>query len=271
MQSSRQLLHEVLEEEYVSMYGPLPRPDTPLTTDEERLAHVYDEIHKLGNRTALCISGGGIRSATFALGVIQGLASAGILKKFDYLSTVSGGGFIGSWLSSWIRRHPAGVAGVESDLQRTDAGVAAHQPHSTNMVMPTTFRQPSARKVDPEPGPVHHLRDYSNYLSPKLGILSGDSWTMASLYIRNLLLNLLVIIPILALAMAVPRLFSWTLTESRLVDPLVWPWAFAGLTTFGFAYVGWTRPVERVKDSTKKKWFETSDGRFMLLCILPLL
>src|SRR5687768_3869926 len=130
MPSSRKRLHEVLEEEYVSMYGPLPPPDAgrQLTTDEQRLAYVYEKIHQRGNRTALCISGGGIRSATFGLGVIQGLASAGILKKFDYLSTVSGGGFIGSWLSSWIRRHPEGVAGVERDLQKTDAAIAAHQP-----------------------------------------------------------------------------------------------------------------------------------------------
>jgi hypothetical protein len=273
MPSSRQRLHEVLEEEYVSMYGPLPAPEKPLETEEERLAHVYDEIHKRGNRTALCISGGGIRSATFALGVIQGLASAGILKRFDYLSTVSGGGFIGSWLSSWIRRHEKGVAGVESDLQRTDAGVAAHQAHSTqaNVVWPTTYREQTPRKIDPEPAPVRHLRDYSNYLSPKLGILSGDSWTMGSLYVRNLMLNLLVIIPILAFALAIPRLFSWGLNESRFVPALAWPWVFAGLATLGFAYIGWTRPVERVKDKASKKRFETTDGRFMALCIVPLL
>ncbi|HJX83818.1 MAG TPA: hypothetical protein VJ723_05705, partial [Candidatus Angelobacter sp.] len=42
--------------------------------------------------SALCISGGGIRSATFALGAIQGLAEGGVLGGFDYLSTVSGGG-----------------------------------------------------------------------------------------------------------------------------------------------------------------------------------
>jgi hypothetical protein len=256
------------------MYGPLPVDATKKpTTDEEHLAHIYDEIHKRGNRTALCVSGGGIRSATFALGVIQGLASAGILKRFDYLSTVSGGGFIGSWLSSWIRRHPEGVAGVERDLQRTDAAVAAHQTLSTdgNMVLQTTDRERSPRTIDPEPEPVRHLRDYSNYLSPKMGLLSGDSWTMASLYIRNLLLNLLVIIPLLALALAVPRLFSWGLEQSRFVRPLVWPWVFAGLTTIGFAYIGWTRPVERVKDKNNKKLFETSDGWFMVLCIVPLL
>jgi hypothetical protein len=271
--SSRQLLHEVLEEEYVSMYGPLPKSEKPLDTDEKRLAYVYEQIHQRGDRTALCVSGGGIRSATFALGVIQGLASAGILKRFDYLSTVSGGGFIGSWLSSWIRRHPEGVAGVERDLQRTDAGVAAHQPHTTagEVVLPSAAREASPRKIDPEPEPVRHLRDYSNYLSPKLGILSGDSWTMVSLYVRNLLLNLLVIIPILALALAIPRLFSWGLDQTRFLDARAWPWVFAALTTFGFAYIGWTRPVERVKDKKKKKLFETSDGWFMILCILPLL
>jgi hypothetical protein len=50
----------------------------------------------------LALSGGGIRSATFNLGVLQGLASLGLLKRFDYLSTVSGGGYIGSWLAAWI-------------------------------------------------------------------------------------------------------------------------------------------------------------------------
>ena len=50
---------------------------------------------------ALCLSGGGIRSAIFALGALQGLARFGLLEKFHYLSTVSGGGYIGSWLSAW--------------------------------------------------------------------------------------------------------------------------------------------------------------------------
>jgi len=62
---------------------------------------------------ALCLSGGGIRSATFALGVIHGLARHGYLKQFDYLSTVSGGGFAGSWLSAWIPR-----AGIDSVIRR---------------------------------------------------------------------------------------------------------------------------------------------------------
>lgn len=39
----------------------------------------------------LAFSGGGIRSATFNLGVLQALARKKLLRKFDYISTVSGG------------------------------------------------------------------------------------------------------------------------------------------------------------------------------------
>ena len=50
----------------------------------------------------LAFSGGGIRSATFNLGILQALARCGLLSRFHYLSTVSGGGYIGSWLSGWV-------------------------------------------------------------------------------------------------------------------------------------------------------------------------
>ena len=49
-------------------------------------------------RWGLALSGGGIRSATFCLGVIKSLARNGLLTRFDYLSTVSGGGYAGSAL-----------------------------------------------------------------------------------------------------------------------------------------------------------------------------
>src|SRR5262249_6885898 len=45
----------------------------------------------------LAISGGGIRSATFSLGVVQYLARKGIIKAVDFVSTVSGGGYLGSF------------------------------------------------------------------------------------------------------------------------------------------------------------------------------
>src|SRR5664279_1754678 len=53
----------------------------------------------------LALSGGGIRSASFNLGILQGLESRNALWLFDYLSTVSGGGFIGAWWSAWLSRE----------------------------------------------------------------------------------------------------------------------------------------------------------------------
>ena len=64
----------------------------------------------------VALSGGGIRSATFSLGILQGLASRGWLRHIDYLSTVSGGGYIGSWLLAWIKRRGS-VTAVEESLR----------------------------------------------------------------------------------------------------------------------------------------------------------
>ena len=165
-------LADVLEEEWKVIRpaaGPASAEDRPLS--------------------ALCISGGGIRSATFALGALQGLAEQGLLEEFDYLSTVSGGGYIGSWLTSW--KHRAG--GLDQVL-----------PH-----LRTDARPVVGGGLDP----IEHLREYSNYLSPKLGLFSVDTWTLAATVIRNMFLNWLVFIPLLMAALLLPRL---VLSLSRL-------------------------------------------------------
>ncbi len=48
-----------------------------------------DQKHGL---VGVSFSGGGIRSSTFNLGVVQALDESSLLKRVDYLSTVSGGG-----------------------------------------------------------------------------------------------------------------------------------------------------------------------------------
>src|SRR5450759_3803289 len=72
-----------------------PAPDYPYREP-------YSEAHRV-RPLGLAFSGGGIRSATFNLGVLQGLSELGLLPFIDYLSTVSGGGYIGSWLHGIIR------------------------------------------------------------------------------------------------------------------------------------------------------------------------
>ena len=54
----------------------------------------------LVNASGLALSGGGIRSATFCLGIVQVLVKKGLFHHFDYLSTVSGGGYLGAFLST---------------------------------------------------------------------------------------------------------------------------------------------------------------------------
>ncbi|HET9312579.1 MAG TPA: patatin-like phospholipase family protein, partial [Nitrospira sp.] len=179
------LLLRVLEEEYEALHGALPPAHTALNP-HNRLAALYTRIHQLPQkRTALCLSGGGIRSATFALGVIQALAHLSLLTRFDYLSTVSGGGYIGSWLTAWIHRHPMGAGGVMHDL-----------------------RTVSFDDQDREARPIKWLRQYSNYLSPRLGLLSADSWTLFGSYLRNLTLNWLILVPLIAAVLGIPRLLT---------------------------------------------------------------
>ena len=187
-------LHSVLEAEYLALHGPSPGSTT--STDSNPVAALYRHIHNLPNkRAALCLSGGGIRSATFALGVLQGLARHSLLTRFDYLSTVSGGGYIGSWLTAWIYRHPEGIDGVMEELRR-----------------------PPVTPQDPEPEPVKWLRRYSNYLSPRLGLMSVDSWTLLGTYLRNLTLNWLVFVPLLATVLLAPRLLV-SILHWKVVDP----------------------------------------------------
>jgi len=195
----------------------------------ERRKKLYCALNAQYN-TALCLSGGGIRSATFCLGVIQALAGYDVLNapepakprekdksgapaspvpaaadsksktsdktkttadaaptrkavdpansllgRLNYLSTVSGGGYIGSWLSAWRQRDN----------------------------FPTIVRNLTGRPSGPdvEPPEISWLRAYSNYLTPKTGLLSADTWSGVAIYLRNLLLNWLIIIPAIAIAL----------------------------------------------------------------------
>lgn len=129
----------------------------------------------------MCLSGGGIRSASFCLGVAQGLARLGLLTRFQYLSTVSGGGYLGCLLAAWAYRAPGGMDEVQATL-------AADAPGSGT--------------------PVAWWREYLSYLAPRRGLLSLDTWTLMATYVRNLLLNALVWLPLIAIGLLLPHLIA---------------------------------------------------------------
>jgi hypothetical protein len=145
----------------------------------------------------LAFSGGGIRSATFNLGVLQALAKLNLLPRIDYLSTVSGGGYIGSWLAAWLSR--CNIDDVFRELH----------PEWADEAKP---KQPAPRQ---EPSPVKFLREYSNYLTPRLGLFGADTWAAVATILRNLLLNLtilvLALIGVLLLPYAITLLSAWAM------------------------------------------------------------
>jgi hypothetical protein len=135
------------------------------------------------NLVGMGISGGGIRSATFNLGILQGMADHGLLPYLDYLSTVSGGGYIGSWLHGVISRQYDGCP-----------------DRATRGLSPDANPVPKAAADDP----VTFLRKYSNYLAPRLSLFSADVWAIGALWIRNMFLNWLVLLPFLAGLLLIP-------------------------------------------------------------------
>ena len=156
-------------------------------------AHIVQLLRRLGGEGngdprpylfGLALSGGGIRSATFSLGVMQRLARAGILKHVDYLSTVSGGGYIGTALSWWL----SGRNGASGSYDLADR-------------FPYGIRDPKESNQGDAPI-LRHLRQNGQYLTPGAGI---TIWSGAAIVLRAVLLNLLVWIPTVAFLLVLLR------------------------------------------------------------------
>lgn len=217
----------------------------------------------------LAISGGGIRSATFGLGVLQALASLDLLKRFDYLSTVSGGGYIGSWFAAWIKRE-GDPANVEQQLHANRVAQArANRPYL------------DGRVVDEEPEPIYHLRSYSNYLTPRRGLLSADTWTVLAIYVRNTLLNLLTILPVtVALVLAVRLIVAFFgptgdkilgRRETASVVAAVVSFLMLGLAFIAVSYEIFRIGQPRARLATRRGWDEFGSGLLHRWIVLPLL
>ncbi|MGA7950111.1 MAG: hypothetical protein WCA45_08130 [Thiobacillaceae bacterium] len=164
--------------------------------------------------TGLAFSGGGIRSATFNLGILQALAEMKLLRQFDYLSCVSGGGYIGGWLSAFIHRCGGKVEDTEEQLKTGGEEIPA----------------------------IRFLRSYSNYLTPKAGLFSADALTAIATYLRNLYLNLTLLLLYLGALLLLPRLLVWLarwLTgwegAHAQVDPRLLPLFGGGIACIGVA------------------------------------
>ena len=151
--------------------APAPGPVTSEDVKAKELWHVHEGKPPDAPLVGLALSGGGIRSACFGLGVLQALHKLKLFPHLDYVSTVSGGGYIGGWLQ---------------------AALANGRPRAIEL-------------KGEEPREIRFLRAYSNYLTPKLGLFSGDTWAAVGNSLRNLILNF----TILSLSLLAPLYLPW--------------------------------------------------------------
>jgi hypothetical protein len=187
----------------------MPAPTSPTVEsvlDDELLQVEASRKLRLGNDAArpsasnsligLAFSGGGIRSATFNLGILQAMAHAKLLRAVDYLSTVSGGGYIGGWLMAWMHHQDIGVQRIEELLSAP----------------------PNAPRESAEAPEVHFLRAYSNYLTPRKGLLGADFWAFATSYVRNAMLNQVILVQALLVLLLLPRTFVYVLHQLEVLE-----------------------------------------------------
>ncbi len=138
------------------------------------------------NYVGLALSGGGIRSATFSLGLMRSLSEQRLIHCVDYLSTVSGGGYAGAFFCSLFvpnyRRGPAPLPPKES----SDAEAETEQtpPAEGGAVAPDLQEGAKCDVLGQELGrnAIAQLRQGGHYLAPNG---TSDALFAAVIALRN--------------------------------------------------------------------------------------
>ncbi len=137
----------------------------------------------------LALSGGGIRSATFNLGLLQELHRKGLLACFHYLATVSGGGYIGGFWSAWRSRE-------------------GRRPGEL-------FPQDGPTRDRPEPPEVRHLREFGNFLRPRLQLLSTETGRLVTALVGGVLPCIATAVAVLVVLLLAWWSLDWLLVWER--------------------------------------------------------
>jgi hypothetical protein len=153
-----------------SFFEPSEQVKAVLRAEQDWLQKRRVEAHRIKDdpetdAVGLAFSGGGIRSATFNLGILQALERYKVLKSVDYLSTVSGGGYIGSTFTWFKAKQPA------------------------------TFPFGTSRRDHGQIGGrvLAWLRAHGDYLMPGRGI---TLWSLIAAVVTGTLVNLAILVPI---------------------------------------------------------------------------
>jgi hypothetical protein len=117
-----------------------------------------------------------------------------LLQQFEYLSTVSGGGYLGSWLSAWLcqARNGAPTGSANAVVRSLNSRVDDHA----------------------EVEPITNLRRDSHYLAPSFSAISPDLWSDVASIVRNLCLNWILLVPPMILAVLATKILGYLFTDA---------------------------------------------------------
>jgi hypothetical protein len=196
---------EVFAAEYLSLHGRCKAIKAPGPGGQKPAVD--------NNLVGIALSGGGIRSSTLCLGVLQALNAKDILKNVNYLSTVSGGGYIGTATTIAMS-----TSGGEFPFSKTGEDVG-------------------------ETPETRHLRDNSRYL------VQNGIWSVISaiaIYLRGITMNNIVLLPLLLIAAAVVVLLKPNTIQ--LADTWPWMWKLSEMAQSPGAPI-WTKLLAGFSDT----------------------
>jgi len=206
----------------------------------------------------VALSGGGIRSATFCLGLLQGMAQHGVLRFTDYLSTVSGGGYIGSCWSAVLAETEHEQL-LEAERGNRDR---AHFP----------FVHEGGKE---ERARFQHLRNHANYLAAR-GFT--DYLGALPMMIRGLVVNMILVLPyLLAAAAFTVALYDIKLisTDEPMYATLRFGAIFVGAAILFTIWQSWRRryghPPEISEYSTRRARRQAAAAGGLFLIVLALI
>jgi hypothetical protein len=161
------------------------------------------QLDRQATTSGIAISGGGIRSASFGLGVMQALVKYNLLNKIDYMSTVSGGGYLGSALT-WALKQGGKDAGTLPE--NFPLGKLGQKRNKNTQEKVTTYSYEDNKLLD-------FIRLHGSYLTPASGL---DFISLFAVLTRSIAMSLLVYFSFITVTMVAGTWLTYFLTNQFL-------------------------------------------------------
>ncbi|MDZ4680620.1 MAG: hypothetical protein SH848_14110 [Saprospiraceae bacterium] len=201
-------------------------------------------------RFGIAMSGGGIRSATINMGFLRMLNQLGILKRADYLSTVSGGGYTGAYVHATLK-------GIGSKLESDE-----------RLKVDDYYKQLFSDDH------ISHLRSRGEYLIPGKGFIKTFNRLVLIIgYLSSLIMSLLSPALMVAIAASVYGLFS-VFVE---MDTQLFLWYFDNVLIAGAITLGAVLVIHYILNRAEiyglniSLWFHRIETGILLLMIIAIL